>query len=198
VTVEKSGFFALISRMRHIKRWGLMRGSYSENVQEHSHMVAVLAHALAVIKRDVFGGEIDPNAVAAAALFHDASEIFTGDLPTPVKYINPEIMAAYKKVEGLAEKKLLAMLPGSIRSSYSPLIDKVPREIHEIIKAADKLAALIKCIEELKAGNNEFLLAERQTRAAIEKFNLPEVKYFMENFMPAFSLALDELDFSVE
>jgi len=198
VAVEKSGFFALISRMRHIKRWGLMRGSYSENVQEHSHMVAVLAHALAVIRRDVFGGEIDPNAVAAAALFHDASEILTGDLPTPIKYLNPEIMAAYKKVEGLAEKKLLKMLPENIRASYSPLIDEVPRDIREIIKAADKLAALIKCVEELKAGNNEFLLAERQTRKTIESLDMPEVKYFMENFMPAFSLTLDELDFSVD
>lgn len=196
--MEKSGFFALISRMRHIKRWGLMRGSYSENVQEHSHMVAVLAHALAVIRRDVFGGEIDPNAVAAAALFHDASEILTGDLPTPIKYLNPEIMAAYKKVEGLAEKKLLKMLPENIRASYSPLIDEVPRDIREIIKAADKLAALIKCVEELKAGNNEFLLAERQTRKTIESLDMPEVKYFMENFMPAFSLTLDELDFSVD
>jgi len=196
--LEQSGFFALISRMRYIKRWGLMRGSYSENVQEHSHMVAVLAHALAVIRRDIFGGDTDPNAAAAAALFHDASEIFTGDLPTPVKYFNPEIMAAYKKVEGLAEKKLLAMLPERIRGSYSPLVDSVSDEIHEIVKAADKLAALIKCVEEVKAGNNEFLLAERQTRTAIDKLGLPEVKYFMENFMPAFSLTLDELNFSVD
>jgi len=196
--MAQSGFFALISRMRFIKRWGLMRGSYSENVQEHSHMVAVLAHALAVIRRDIYGGGIDPNEAAAAALFHDASEIFTGDLPTPVKYFNPEIMTAYKKVEGLAEKKLMAMLPESLRGSYSPLVDSVSDDILEIVKAADKLAALIKCVEEVKAGNNEFLLAERQTRKAIDKLELPEVKYFMENFMPAFSLTLDELNFSVD
>ncbi len=197
--MENSGFFALISRMRYIGRWGLMRGSYDENVQEHSHMVAVLAHALAVIRRDVFGGEIDPNAAAAAALFHDVSEILTGDLPTPVKYYNPEIMSAYKKVEEVAERKLLGMLPERIRSSYEPLFESgLPEDMRAVVKAADKLAAYIKCVEELKAGNREFLLAEKQTKQAIEKIELPEVGYFMENFMPAFGLTLDELSFSVD
>lgn len=197
--MESSGFFALISRMRYIRRWGLMRGSYTENVQEHSHMVAVLAHALAVIRRDVFGLEADPNAAAAAALFHDVSEILTGDLPTPVKYFNPEIMAAYKKVEKVSEKKLLGMLPESIRGSYETLFDGgMPNETRAVVKAADKIAAYIKCVEELKAGNNEFLLAERQTREAIDKIDRPEVKYFMDNFLPAFGLTLDELKFSVD
>jgi len=197
--MENSGFFALISRMRYIGRWGLMRGSYNENVQEHSHMVAVIAHALAVIRRDVFGGDIDPNEAAAAALFHDVSEIITGDLPTPVKYFNPEIMAAYKKVEEVAEKKLLCMLPESIRGSYEELFEcGLSADMLAIIKAADKIAAYIKCVEELKAGNNEFLLAERQTKEAIAKISLPEVKYFMDVFMPAFGLTLDELKFSVD
>ncbi len=196
--MEGGGFFALISRMRYINRWGLMRGSYTENIQEHSHMVAVLAHALAVIRRDVFGKDSDPNEAAAAALFHDASEILTGDLPTPVKYYDPEIMAAYKRVEGVAEEKLLKMLPDGIRDSYRPLIGEVSEETRAIVKAADKLAAYIKCVEELKAGNNEFVLAERQTMEAIEKIEMPEVKYFMENFMPAFGLTLDELDISVK
>jgi len=197
--MESSGFFALISRMRYIGRWGLMRGSYNENVQEHSHMVAVIAHALAVIRRDVFGLEADPNAAAAAALFHDVSEILTGDLPTPVKYFNPEIMSAYKKVEEVSEKKLLGMLPENIRPSYEELFGGgISDELHVIVKAADKIAAYIKCVEELKAGNNEFLLAERQTRETIDKIARPEVKYFMDNFMPAFGLTLDELKFSVD
>ncbi len=197
--MQNSGFFALISRMRYIGRWGLMRGSYNENVQEHSHMVAVIAHALAVVRRDVFGGDIDPNAAAAAALFHDVSEILTGDLPTPVKYYNPEIMSAYKKVEEVAERKLLGMLPANIRASYEPLFESgLSAELRSVVKAADKLAAYIKCVEELKAGNKEFLLAEKQTKEAIEKIDLPEVKYFMENFMPAFGLTLDELRFSVD
>ena len=198
--MESSGFFALISRMRYIGRWGLMRGSYNENVQEHSHMVAVIAHALAVIRRDVFGvADIDPNAAAAAALFHDVSEILTGDLPTPVKYFNPEIMAAYKKVEEVAERKLLCMLPESVRGSYEELFESgLSLEMREVIKAADKIAAYIKCVEELKAGNKEFLLAERQTKEAIDKISLLEVKYFMDVFMPAFGLTLDELRFSVD
>jgi 5'-deoxynucleotidase len=176
-----------------------MRGSYNENVQEHSHMVAVIAHALAVIRRDVFGLEADPNAAATAALFHDVSEILTGDLPTPVKYFNPEIKAAYKKVEEVAEKKLLGMLPDSIRPSYEELFGGgLTEDIRAVIKAADKIAAYIKCVEELKAGNNEFLLAGRQTKEAIDKIDRPEVKYFMDNFLPAFGLTLDELKFSVD
>jgi Predicted hydrolases of HD superfamily len=197
--METSGFFALISRMRYIGRWGLMRGSYDENVQEHSHMVAVIAHALAVVRRDVFGFDTDPDAAAAAALFHDISEILTGDLPTPVKYNNPEIMAAYKKVESVAERKLLNMLPVEIRGSYESLVGAgLNDELRVIIKEADRLAAYIKCVEELKAGNREFLLAEKQTREAIDKLTSPEVRYFMEHFMPAFGLTLDELKFSVD
>ena len=188
-------FYALVSRMKNISRWSLMRNSSTENVQEHSHMVAVIAHALAVIRRDVYGIPCDPGACAAAALFHDASEIFTGDMPTPVKYFNPDIMAAYKQVESIASQKLLATLPEELRPSYAPLLD-TDGDVKAIVKAADKLSAYIKCLEELKAGNDEFKNAAAQTLEKLHAFGMPEVDYFIENFIPAFELTLDELDFS--
>ena len=186
-------FFAYISRMRYIDRWALMRNSQKENVQEHSHMVAVLAHALAVIRRDVFGGTIDPGEVAVAALYHDAPEILTGDLPTPVKYFNPDIQAAYKQVEAVSADKLLGMLPDELRSAYVPYLKEEPGEIHDLVKAADKLSAYIKCVEELKMGNNEFRQAAEQTLELIRQSKLPEVDYFIEHFLSAFELTLDEL-----
>lgn len=186
-------FFAYISRMRYIDRWALMRNSQKENVQEHSHMVAVLAHALAVIRRDVFGGEIDPGEVAVVALYHDAPEILTGDLPTPVKYFNPDIQAAYKKVEAMSADKLLGMLPDELRPAYEPYLKEEPGDVHDLVKAADKLSAYIKCVEELKMGNNEFKQAAEQTLEHIKASKLPEVEYFMEHFLSAFSLTLDEL-----
>ena len=151
----KSHFFAYISRMRFIQRWALMRNTAPENVQEHSHQVAVLAHALAVIRNERFGGRVDAGAVAAAALYHDASEILTGDMPTPIKYDNPAIRKAYKDVETVAEEKLLHMLPQEFRPVYA-LILHPDAETEQLVKAADKLSAYIKCVEELKAGNNEF------------------------------------------
>jgi 5'-deoxynucleotidase len=178
--------------MRHIVRWGLMRNSYQENVQEHSYMTAVLAHSLAAISRELFSGTVDPEHAAAAALFHDASEIFTGDLPTPVKYQNPEIMSAYKDVEQRASEKLLGMLPAELRGTYSPLLMETDGELHAIVKAADKLAAYIKCVEEIKAGNAEFSAAKKQTLASLRAMKRPEVEYFLENFIDAFSLTLDE------
>ena len=184
-------FFAYISRMRYIERWSLMRNALPENIQEHSHMVAVIAHALGVIRRDVFHIECDPNACAAAALYHDASEILTGDLPTPIKYYNPEIKNAYKQVEQIACQKLLATLPAELRPAFQPLLTEA--EYRDIVKAADKLSAYIKCIEERRAGNDEFLSAEKQTRAVLEQNPLPEVQYFMAHFIPAFELTLDEL-----
>ena len=187
-------FFAYISRMRYIGRWSLMRNSLPENIQEHSHMVAVIAHALGVIRRDVFGVPCDPNEAAAAALFHDSSEILTGDLPTPIKYHSADIMGAYKQVEKLACEKLLATLPDALRPAYEELLTGGTQErLHDLVKAADKLSAYIKCIEERKAGNNEFLSAEKQTRAILEASPLPEVAYFLEHFIPAFELNLDEL-----
>ena len=194
----KYSFFALISRLRNINRWSLMRNSASENVQEHSHMVAVIAHALAVIRRDVYGGGAspDPGMTAAAALFHDASEIFTGDMPTPVKYFDPDIMNAYKRVETLASHKLLSALPAEMSPAYESLFIQKDTEMAAIIKAADKLAAYIKCLEELKTGNHEFRPAAEQSRAKLDALGLPEVGYFIEHFIPAFELTLDELDFS--
>lgn len=189
-----SDFFALISRMRYISRWGLMRSSIPENVQEHSHMVAVIAHALGVIRREVFGRECDPNALAAAALFHDAPEIITGDMPTPVKYHSGALTAAYKEVERGAAEKLVSMLPVELRGAYEPLISgDVGEENEQLVKAADRLSAYIKCIEERKAGNLEFLSAERQTLERIRSMGLPEAGYFIEHFIPAFELDLDGL-----
>ena len=189
----RSHFFAYISRMRFIQRWALMRNTAPENVQEHSHQVAVLAHALAVLRNQKFGGHVDPGAVAVAALYHDASEILTGDMPTPIKYDNPAIRAAYKDVEAVAEHKLLNMLPEELRGVYAPILTVEDPEIEALVKAADKLSAYIKCVEELKAGNNEFREAASQTRKALESYGMPEVESFLETFMDSFSLTLDEL-----
>lgn len=187
-------FFAYISRMRYIGRWSLMRNALPENIQEHSHMCAVIAHALAVIRRDVFGVACDPNEYAAAALYHDCSEILTGDLPTPIKYHNELIRDAYKQVEDIACEKLLQTLPDEVRPAFEPLLTgETAARTHDLVKAADKLSAYIKCIEERRAGNDEFLSAEKQTRAQLERSTLPEVKYFLEHFIPAFELTLDEL-----
>lgn len=189
----RSHFFAYISRMRFIQRWALMRNTAPENVQEHSHQTAVLAHALAVIRNEKFGGAVDPGLVAAAALYHDASEILTGDMPTPIKYDNPAIQNAYKEVEAVAEGKLLAMLPEELRPAYVPVLTDVDPEVHRLVKAADKLSAHIKCLEELKAGNTEFREAAGQTRKALEGYGMPEVAYFLETFLESFCLTLDEL-----
>lgn len=187
-------FFALMARMKHIGRWGLMRSSVPENVSEHSHMVAMLAHALAVIDREKFGGTADPGEVAVAAIYHDAPEILTGDLPTPVKYDNPAIQSAYKEVEALSAEKLLSLLPEEFQSLYRPYVSETcPGEITRLVKAADKLAAHIKCLEELKGGNAEFKRAAEQTRQALTELNLPALDYFMDEFLPGFSLSLDEL-----
>jgi len=187
-------FFAMLSRMRYINRWGLMRNTFQENIQEHSHQVAVLAHALAVIQNRFYGGQIDPGAVAVAALYHDASEILTGDMPTPIKYDNPDIQAAYKQVEAVAEQKLLSMLPEELRRDFDQAVTIPDPEVHAIVKAADKLSAYIKCVEELKAGNTEFKKAKEQTYAALCQNPIPALKYFMEHFLDGFELTLDELN----
>lgn len=187
-------FFAMLSRMRYIGRWALMRNTFEENVQEHSHMVAVLAHGLALIDRDILGGTADPDRCATAALFHDAPEILTGDLPTPIKYYNPQIKNAYKQVEAVSCEKLLALLPQELQESYRPLLFESEPEVTRIVKAADKLSAYIKCIEELKAGNSEFASAAQQTRRALDEMHLACLDYFMEHFLESFKLTLDELE----
>lgn len=186
-------FFAYISRMKYINRWSLMRNSVTENIQEHSHMVAVLAHALGVIRRDVFHKSCDPDACAAAALFHDAPEIFTGDMPTPIKYRTPAIREAYRQVEAEAAEKLLGMLPEELRPAYAPLLREADPEVGRIVKAADKLSAYIKCLEELEAGNNEFGDAAGETLEVLRGMGMEEVSWFLERFAQAFGLTLDGL-----
>lgn len=187
-------FYALISRMRYIGRWGLMRNTFHENIQEHSHMVAVLAHALAMIQRDILHEDADPDRCASMALFHDASEILTGDLPTPVKYYNPSIRDAYKQVEAVSCQKLLDMLPPPLRPGYEMLLREEDENAVCIVKAADKLSAYIKCVEELKAGNQEFASAQKQTYQAMVDMRLPCLTWFLENCLSAFELNLDELE----
>ncbi|MDR2665600.1 MAG: 5'-deoxynucleotidase [Oscillospiraceae bacterium] len=194
MNTRKYSFFALVSRLKNIDRWALMRNSSRENVQEHSHMVAVIAHALAIIRRDVYGVDSDPGAAAAAALFHDAAEIFTGDMPTPVKYHSEEIIAAYGEIERRSRRRLLDALPEALREPYATVISGGDGDTARLVKAADKIAAYIKCVEELKTGNGEFGKAASQTLEKISALNMPEAAYFIENFLPAFSLTLDELE----
>ncbi len=189
---DDTNFFALLYRMRYISRWGLMRRSIPENIQEHSHEVAVYAHALGLIRREIFHRDCDPEHLAVLALYHDASEILTGDLPTPIKYHDPAIRSAYKEVERRADETLLDMLPETLRAAYRPALTPQGDE-GRLVKAADKLSALVKCMEERKAGNREFLSAERQTREYLCAMELPEVDWFLVHALPAFEKNLDEL-----
>ncbi|MGM9628622.1 MAG: 5'-deoxynucleotidase [Faecousia sp.] len=187
-------FYAFMGRMRYITRWGLMRNTFSENISEHSHQVAVFAHALALIRRDILHLPApDPDRCAVAALYHDASEILTGDLPTPIKYYNPDIKQAYKQVERIAGNRLLDMLPAELRSSYEHDILEDDEEVLPFVKAADKLSAHIKCLEEQKAGNTEFDSAARQTWESMKAMNRPELDWFLDNCLEAFTLNLDQL-----
>ena len=191
---KRNHFFAYMSRMRFIQRWALMRNTFAENVQEHSHTVAILAHALAVIRNRYYGGNVDEGQVAVVALYHDAPEILTGDMPTPIKYHNPAIRDAYRQVERVAEEKLLGMLPEDLRPGYRAALAPAAVEVQELVRAADKLSAYIKCVEELKAGNDEFKKAAQQTMDAMVDMKLPELEYFMEHFLPSYRLTLDELE----
>ena len=184
-------FYALMSRMKNIIRWGLMRNTRSENLSEHSLEVAQIAHALAIINKKRLGGDADPNFVSVAAIYHDTSEIITGDLPTPIKYYNEEIKKAYKQIEGNAERQLMDMLPDDFKEEFTVIYNPDPLT-ERLIKSADKLSALIKCIEEISCGNKEFEDAYNSTLQAIKNLNSPEANIFLEEFIPSFSLSLDE------
>ena len=189
-------FFSYMARMKHIKRWGLMRNTREENIQEHSLQTAMIAHALALIKNRMFGGKVNAERVLALAVYHEAGEVITGDLATPIKYFNPEIKTAYKQIERVAEEKLVDMLPEALKGDYESLIlDRdVEGELYAIVKAADKICAYLKCVEELSAGNSEFEKAKNAIEKTIKEMDRPEVNYFMETFVPSFELTLDELN----
>lgn len=189
-------FFAMISRMRYINRWGLMRNTQSENLYEHSFEVAIIAHAIALIGNKRYGRSYPAERLAILALYHDASEIITGDLPTPVKYHSPEIRAAYGNVEQLAVARLISLLPEELQPEYASLLygaDDGDKPLLPLLKAADKISAIIKCIEEAKSGNQEFKHAEQTLREAVRQMHLLEADDFISECLPAFSLTLDEL-----
>ena len=192
--MSQSNFFAILSRMKLIRRWGLMRNTAPENLSEHSYDTAVLAHALCTLANARFGTRLDPGRAALLGLYHDAPEILTGDLPTPVKYFSPEIRGAYRQVEESSRRRLLSLLPEDLRPSYAPLLaplEENPRLL-SIVKAADKLSALIKCIEEENAGNSEFRSAAAAQESYLRRMALPEVDCFLQEFLPAYRLSLDE------
>lgn len=191
-----SHFFAYLAKMKFIQRWGLMRNTYMENIQEHSLQVAMIAHGLAIIKNRLFNGQVNPERVMVLAVFHDASEVITGDLAAPIKYFSPQIKTAYKEIEAVARQRLYGMLPEVLRDDYyAVFFEQEADEDHwELIKAADKICAYLKCLEELKAGNKEFAKAEKAVKAEIARLDGPEVQYFMETFVPSVSLTLDELN----
>ncbi len=191
---EQYDFFAFLSRMRYISRWGLMRNTVPENIQEHSLDVAVISHALVMIRNTYFAGNLDASRAALYAIFHDASEIFTGDMPTPVKHFNPNFKRSFHQLEDRAKRKLLAMLPPEMAAEYEPLFFfEEQQEYAVLVKAADKIAALAKCIEEGKSGNHEFRKAESEHFEQLSASPLPEVRYFLDKFLPGYRLSLDEL-----
>ena len=191
----KYHFYAYMSRLKNIKRWNLMRNTREENVQEHSHSVVVIAHALCIIRNKLYGGNVDEKEVLAYAAYHDANEVITGDLPTPVKYFSAEIKRSYRQIEQFANERLAGMLPPELAGEIKPyLCGEVSAEAKKIVKAADKLCAYIKCIEEKKSGNGEFERAGASIEQAIGRLDMPEVACFMEHFMPSFEMTLDELN----
>ena len=190
-----SKFFAFLTRMKYIKRWSLMRSVREETIMEHSQEVAVVAHILALINNKIFGGSADAGKTVLLAQYHEVSEVITGDLPTPIKYFNPEINTAYKELEVIADKKLLAMLPEEFKEDYEKIILPDTESVeYKLVKIADRLSAYLKCVEEVKAGNSEFKKAKASILADVKSKNCKEADYFLKTFAPAFELALDELD----
>ncbi|MFO7612204.1 MAG: 5'-deoxynucleotidase [Clostridia bacterium] len=190
--MSKNGFFAFIHRMKYITRWGLMRNTSYENLKEHSFDVAVIAHGLAIIGNSYYGRNYNADRIAMCALFHDANEAITGDMPTPVKYGNPEIMKAYKELEAQAKKRILCMLPEELAPEYKSYMYIGDKDEKAVVKAADKISAYIKCIEEERAGNTDFSTAKKSLEKAIESYDMPEVKHFMKEFAPVYGLNVDE------
>lgn len=192
--MEEYNFFAMVNRMKMIDRWALMQNTTKENIAEHSHSVAVIAHALALIGNKKFGKSYDASRTALLALYHDTTEVITGDMPTPVKYYNNEIKNVYKEIEAVAGNRLLAMLPDEFKADYEPFFThkQEDTELWKLVKAADKISALIKCIEENRMGNKEFEIALKSQEQKIAEIDLPEVRYFCKHFMKAYYLTLDE------
>ncbi|UYA61215.1 5'-deoxynucleotidase YfbR [Pectobacterium sp. F1-1] len=193
--MNQSHFFAHLSRLKLISRWPLMRNVRTENVSEHSLQVAFVAHALAVIKNRKFDGNLNAERIALLAMYHDASEVLTGDMPTPIKYYNAQIAHEYKKIEKIAQQKLVEMLPEELQQDYRMLLDDnyTSEDERAIVKQADALCAYLKCLEELSAGNAEFMLAKARLEKTLQQRHSPEMDYFMTVFVPSFSLSLDEI-----
>ena len=187
-------FFAYLSRLKLIRRWSLMRNAVPENDAEHSLQVAMIAHAIAVIARDRYGRQVNPEHVLSLGVYHDATEVMTGDLPTPVKYHNDELRSAYHRLEALSADRLLALLPDDLQPAFTPYMKQASGYEHTLVKAADRISAYIKCMEEQRAGNREFDYAAENIRKSIASIDLPEVKDFLTDFLPAFDMTLDELN----
>ena len=193
--MKQSHFFAHLARMKLIQRWPLMRSVSSENISEHSLQVAFVAHALALIKNKKFNGKLNPEHIALIGMYHDTSEVLTGDLPTPVKYYNPDIAQEYKKIEAAAEQRLLSMLPEEFQDDFAPFLisGTASKEEQNIVKQADTICAYLKCLEELSAGNHEYEQAKRRLEETLEQRKSPEMDYFLTTFAPSFELSLDEI-----
>lgn len=187
-------FFAYLSRLKLIRRWSLMRNTVPENDAEHSLQVAMIAHAIAVIARDRYGKQVNPEYVLSLAVYHDATEVMTGDLPTPVKYHNDELRGAYHRLEALSADRLLALLPEDLQPAFTPYMKQESGYEHTLVKAADRISACVKCMEEQRAGNREFDYAAENVRKSIASIDLPEVRDFLTDFLPAFDMTLDELN----